>query len=114
MVFSISIALFIIGLLGLLVLHSQKLTRLIKENIEIQVYLQKEVSKSELTRIRHSFEQADYVSKDANGAPQILFISKEKAAENFIAETGEDFASFLGENPLRDVRNTKQKPRWLQ
>lgn len=102
-VFSISIALFIIGLLGLLVLHSQKLTRLIKENIEIQVYLQKEVSKSELTRIRHAFEQADYISKDANGAPQIIFISKEKAAENFIAETGEDFASFLGENPLRDA-----------
>ncbi len=102
-VFSISIALFIIGLLGLLVLHSQKLTRLIKENIEIQVYLKKEVSKSELTRIRHSFEQADYVSKDAEGVPQILFISKEKAAEKFIAETGEDFASFLGENPLRDA-----------
>ncbi len=102
-VFSISIALFVIGLLGLLVLHSQKLTQLIKENIEMQVYLKKEVSKSELTQIRHSLEQADFVSKDKNGVPQIVFISKEKAAENFIAETGEDFASFLGENPLRDA-----------
>lgn len=102
-VFSISIALFIIGLLGLLVLHSQKLTQLIKENIEIQVYLKKEVSKSELTQIRHSLEQADFVSKNADNIPEILFISKEQAAENFIAETGEDFASFLGENPLRDA-----------
>ncbi len=102
-VFSISIALFIIGLLGVLVLHSQKLTHLIKENIEIQVYLKKEVSKSELTQIRHSLEQANFVSKDNNGVPQIVYISKEKAAENFIAETGEDFASFLGENPLHDA-----------
>lgn len=102
-VFSISIALFVIGLLGFLVLHSQKLTRLIKENIEMQVYLKKEVSKSQLNQIRLSLEQADFVSKDVNGIPQILFISKEEAAQNFIAETGEDFATFLGENPLRDV-----------
>jgi len=102
-VFSISIALFIIGLLGLLVLHSQKLTKLIKENIEIQVYLTKSVSKSELTKIRHSLEQADFISKNSDGKPQIQFISKKQAATNFIAETGEDFASFLGENPLRDV-----------
>jgi len=102
-VFSISIALFVIGLLGLLVLHSQKLTQLIKENIEIQVYLKKEVSKSDLTKIRYSFEEADYISKNEEGNPQILFISKEQAADNFIAETGEDFAAFLGENPLRDA-----------
>jgi len=102
-VFSISIALFVIGLLGLLVLHSQKLTQLIKENIEIQVYLKKNVSKSDLTKIRYSFEEADYISKDEEGKPQVIFISKEKAAKKFIAETGEDFATFLGENPLRDV-----------
>ncbi len=102
-VFSISIALFVIGLLSLLVLHSQKLTQLIKENIEIQVYLKKDVSKSELTKIRYSFEEADYISKGGDGKPQILFISKEQAAKNFIAETGEDFATFLGENPLRDA-----------
>ncbi len=102
-VFSISIALFIIGLLGLLVLHSQKLTQLIKENIEIQVYLKKEVSKSELTQIQHFLEQANYISKGEEGQPQIVFISKEQAARNFIAETGEDFAAFLGDNPLRDA-----------
>ncbi len=102
-VFSISIALFVIGLLGLLVLHSQKLTKLIKENIEMQVYLQKEVSTSQLNKLRLSFEQADYVAKNNEGNPAISFISKEEAAQKFIAETGEDFAQFLGENPLRDA-----------
>ncbi|MCF6361308.1 MAG: permease-like cell division protein FtsX [Cyclobacteriaceae bacterium] len=102
-VFSISIALFVIGLLGLLVLHSQKLTQLIKENIEIQVYLKKEISKSQIKQISYTLEQADFVSKSSKEIPQILFISRDQAAKNFIAETGEDFATFLGENPLRDA-----------
>ncbi|MCB0496541.1 MAG: permease-like cell division protein FtsX [Cyclobacteriaceae bacterium] len=106
-VFSISLALFVIGLLGLLILHSQKLTRLIKENVEMQVYLNKDVSNSQKTQIRHSLQQSEFVSKDLNGVPQVSFVSKHQAEENFIAETGEDFASFLGENPLRDVFTIK-------
>jgi cell division transport system permease protein len=102
-IFSISIALFIIGLLGLLVLHSQKLTQLIKENIEIQIYLKKEVSKSEISQIRNSLIQADFISKKNNGKPKIVFVSKNQAAKKFIAETGENFVTFLGENPLRDA-----------
>lgn len=106
-VFSISLALFVIGLLGLLVLHSQKLKRLIKENVEMQVYLNKDVSNSQKTQLRHSLQQSEFVSKDLNGVPQISFVSKHQAAENFIAETGENFADFLGENPLRDVFTIK-------
>lgn len=106
-VFSISLALFVIGLLGLLVLHSQKLKRLIKENVEMQVYLNKDVSNSQKTQIRHSLQQSEFVSKDLNGVPQVSFVSKHQAAQNFIADTGEDFASFLGENPLRDVFTIK-------
>lgn len=96
-----------IGLLGLLVLHSKKLTTLIKENVEMQVYLNKDVSTSQKTQIRHSLQQSEFVSKDVNNIPQISFVSKHQAAENFIAETGEDFADFLGENPLRDVFTIK-------
>ncbi len=45
-----------------------------------------------------------------NGIPQVEFISKEEAAKKFIQETGEDFTSFLGENPLRDALLIKIKP----
>ncbi|MCZ6521052.1 MAG: ABC transporter permease, partial [Bacteroidetes bacterium] len=40
-VFSITLALFVIGLFGMLVLHANKLMDLIKENVEVQVYLNK-------------------------------------------------------------------------
>lgn len=106
-VFSISLALFVIGLMGMLILHSQKLTHLIKENVEMQVYLNKEISNSQKTQLRNSFQQSDFISKDKDDNAQVSYISKEQAAKTFIAETGEDFANFLGENPLRDVFSIK-------
>ncbi|MFC2123971.1 cell division protein FtsX [Bacteroidota bacterium] len=101
-VFSISLALFVIGLFGLMLLYTQKLTTYIKENVEVQVYLDKFISESETIRIRTILSDSRYISKK-DGEPQIRFISKEEAAEKFIQETSEDFTEFLGENPLRDV-----------
>lgn len=102
-VFSITLALFVVGILGLLILHSNKLSRLIKENVEVQVYLKKDVSDSQRMRILKTLEQFDFVAIDEEGAPRVEFISRDVAASKFIEETGEDFVEFLGENPLRDV-----------
>jgi len=101
-VFSISLALFVIGLFGFMILYTQKLTSYIKENVEVQIYLDKFISESETIRIRNILSDSRYINvKD--GTPQIKFISKEEAAEEFIQQTGEDFTEFLGENPLRDA-----------
>ena len=102
-VFSITLALFVVGVLGVLLVHSQKLSRLIKENVEVQVYLDKDISDAQRIKVLKRLEQFEFVGKDEEGIPKISFISKEDAAQNFINETGEDFVSFLGENPLRDV-----------
>jgi cell division transport system permease protein len=101
-VFSISLALFMIGALGLLAIHSKKLTSLIQENIEMQVYLKKNISDAQRIKIKKLLEGYDFVAKDESGAARIGYISKEEGAKVFIAETGEDFVEFLGENPLRD------------
>jgi cell division transport system permease protein len=101
-VFSISLALFMVGALGMLAIHSKKLTSLIQENIEMQVYLKKDVSDAQQIRIKKLLEGYEFIAKDDDEVAQIEFITKEKAAEIFIAETGEDFVEFLGENPLRD------------
>lgn len=101
-VFSISLALFMIGALGMLAIHSKKLTSIIKENVEVQVFLRKSVTDEQQIRIQKILEGFDFVARDENGTPKISFISKEEGAQAFIEETGEDFVSFLGENPLRD------------
>lgn len=110
-VFSISLALFVIGLFGLLFLHANRLTQIIQENIEIQVYLNHTITDNDRIKIQKILASKDYIAV-VDEQPQISFISKEEAAEQFIEETGEDFVQFLGENPLRDAYVIHIKPEY--
>lgn len=101
-VLSISLALFVIGLFGMLLLYTHNLTSYIQENVEIQVYLNKHVTQTERIRIRKTLGEQPYVLQ-SQGQPSIGYVSKEEAAQKFIKDTGEDFMKFLGENPLRDA-----------
>jgi cell division transport system permease protein len=102
LILSLTLALFVIGLFGLLFLHTGRLAELIKENIEIQVFLQKNLTENQRIQIEKSISAKPYTSVH-EGQASITFISKEQAAEEFIKETGEDFTAILGENPLRDA-----------
>lgn len=101
-IFSVALALFVIGLFGILLLQTNRLTSIIQENIELQVYLDKNISENQKTRIRNEISTSPYVLKKEDKA-QIVFISKDEAAKQFIKDTGEDFSEFLGDNPLRDA-----------
>jgi cell division transport system permease protein len=101
-IFSVALALFVVGLFGILILHTNKLTATIQENIELQVYLRKNLSENQRSRIQLEISTSPYVLKKED-KPQIIFISKEEAAKKFIEDTGEDFSEFLGDNPLRDA-----------
>lgn len=99
---SITLALMVIGIFGLLVVHTKKLTLNIQESIEIQVFLNNQLTNTEVTRINRSISSKSY-TLNKEGTPGVRFISKDEASKQFIAETGEDFTEFLGDNPLRDL-----------
>jgi len=101
-VFSIMLALLVIGLFGLLLIHAHKLSNLVKENIEMQVYLERDLPATELLRLQQDFSRKPYIAQ-RDGKAQIRFLSKEEGARQFIEQTGEDFQQFLGDNPLRDA-----------
>ena len=107
-IFSISLALFVIGIFALLILHTAELGKVIRENIEVQVYLNKDITENERIQIQKTLSSKAYAAVRDNEV-QISFISREEAAELFIQETGEDFSEFLGQNPLRDAYNLKIK-----
>lgn len=107
-IFSITMALFVVGLFGLLLIHAKTLSNIIKENIEVRVYLEHGTVKAERNLILRQFYYEDWVA-EKNGKKQIYFVSKEKAAKKFIKETGENFKKFLGTNPLRDAFLVKIK-----
>ncbi|MEM7107023.1 MAG: permease-like cell division protein FtsX [Bacteroidota bacterium] len=101
-VFSIFLSLTVIGIFGLLFIYTNKLTSLIKKNIEVQVYLKKGISDNQRIQVQKTLSTQDFVAKE-NEALKIRFVSKKQAAEKFIKDTGEDFTTFLGDNPLRDA-----------
>ncbi|HNW89975.1 MAG TPA: permease-like cell division protein FtsX [Bacteroidales bacterium] len=90
---SISLVLFAIGLAGLLVLHTQKLSEYVKENIGMTVYMNKNVKEAEMLQLQKELDAMEYVRSTE-------YISEEKAAETFQKELGDDFVSFIGYNPL--------------
>lgn len=100
-IFSVTLALLVIGLFGLVVLQANQLTSFIKQNIELQVYLDKDISQNQIKRIQSELQNSDYISTESDSA--LVFISNETAAQKFIEETGEEFSNFLGDNPLRDA-----------
>ncbi len=101
-VLSITLALFVIGLFGILVIYAQELGRLVKENVRIQVYLKNTIQNEEIDALEKYLVTSDFVLKDST-RKRLVFVSKEEAAKQFIKDTGEDFQKFLGENPLRDA-----------
>jgi cell division transport system permease protein len=104
-VLSITLALFVIGVFGLLMIYSKELERVVLENVKIQVYLKSQLSENQKKEIEKSLSTRYFIPKINSdvSTKQIQFISKEEAAKQFIKETGEDFQKFLGENPLRDA-----------
>jgi cell division transport system permease protein len=90
---SITLVLFMLGLVGLLVLNARRLSVHVKENINVSVYLKDHIKEAEIYRIRKIIDAEPYTKST-------FYTTKEQAAKNFQEELGEDFVSFLGINPL--------------
>lgn len=94
-VISISLVLFLLGLLGLLILNSQRVANYFKEQIAITVFLKDSAKEVEITQLKQSLALAEY-TKSAE------FVSKEDAAKDHQETLGENFIEYLGENPLQN------------
>ena len=108
-IFSITLALFVMGLFGLLFIHTQKLSQFIKEQMEVQVYLENRLSESRIIGIQKTLANKEFtLVKDDE--PQVQYITKEQALGEFTLKAGENPEEFLGHNPLRDAYLLKLKP----
>jgi cell division transport system permease protein len=92
-ILSISLVVFLLGLLGVLLLHAQKLSNYVKENIEISLVLKPEADSIAINEILRRVSTESYILS-------ARLVSREEAAEIMKKELGEDFTTFLGYNPL--------------
>jgi cell division transport system permease protein len=103
---SLTIALFLIGFAGWIAISSNELIKYVKQNIEVQVFLQKNLSPEKKAQIKSDIEKLALV--DATESKEsIKFISKEEGATIFFENTNENFQEVLGENPFHDGYNIR-------
>lgn len=105
-VVSISLVLFILGLLGLIIINGQKITRSVKEQANIQLFLNNKVKDAEITKLQKDLEAMYYVKSTA-------FISKDSAAKQLYQHDKEDFESLLQYNPLPASINVHLKAEYI-
>lgn len=109
---SLTVALFLIGFCGWIALTSKELIKFVKQNIEVQVYLDKDVTQIKTDSLRNVIASKPFVESHDN-VPQIKFISKESIAKKMVKETKEEYKSVLNENPFRDAFSIKIKEEFI-
>ncbi|MFA9188990.1 permease-like cell division protein FtsX [Flavobacterium sp. FBOR7N2.3] len=94
-VLSIFLVLFLLGTLGLFIINSKKLADDFKEKIAMTVFFKNEANDTILKKFGTELKKAPY-------AKSIVYVSKDAAAKQHTDIIGEDFLTFLGENPLQN------------
>jgi len=94
-VLSVFLVLFLLGLLGLFVINSKRLSDNFKEDIAMTVFFKNDANDS-------VFKAFDAEMKTAKFAKDYKFVSKEDAAKEHEKVFGENFMQFLGTNPLQN------------
>lgn len=100
-IFSVTLSLLLLGLFSFFLLSSFNVKNYLESNTEINIYLNKKISPSQIEQIKRTLYTKEYSL--TNTESTLNYISSEEAAKNFQSEIGEDFIDFLGNNPLRDL-----------
>lgn len=90
---SISMILFLFGLMGLMLINAKRLSDYVMENIGVTLILKDGAKEVDVMKLQKTLEATNYIKSTK-------FIDKESAATELKSELGEDFVDFLGYNPL--------------
>ncbi len=105
-VLSVFLVLFLLGLLGLFVINSKRLSDNFKEDIVMTVFFKNDATDS-------VFKAFDVEMKKAKFAKDFKFVSKEAAAKEHEKVFGENFMQFLGVNPLQNSYDIHLKAEYV-
>jgi len=87
------LVLFLLGLFGVLVMNAKMLSDYVKENLEVQVFINEEAEPKQINDLAKHLRANPNVKK-------LAYISEEEAVKILTDDLGENFVDFLGYNPL--------------
>jgi cell division transport system permease protein len=86
---SISMILFLFGLMGLMLINAKRLSDYVMENIGVTLILKDGAKEVDVMKLQKTLEATNYIKSTK-------FVDKESAATELKSELGEDFVDFLG------------------
>ncbi len=96
---SITLALFVLGLFGTLIIYSNQFGRIVRDNLNVKIFLKSTLTETQRNQLERTIGSKPFVAKGENA---ITFVSKEEAEKDLIKQIG-DYKEILGENPLKDA-----------
>ncbi len=93
LVVSVSLVLFLLGVLGLVLINAKELSDYFRESLSFSVMLNDDAKEADIRMLQKDLDAKLYVKATE-------YVSKEEAANKMKEDLGEDFINFLGDNPL--------------
>jgi cell division transport system permease protein len=93
LVISVSLVLFLLGILGLVIINARELSDYFRESLSFSVMLDDGAREADIRMLQKDLDAKPYVKSTE-------YVSKDEAAMKMKEDLGEDFISFLGDNPL--------------
>lgn len=105
-VFSITMVLLVLGILGGVVISGKKLAEYAKQNLKLQVFLNLGTEQVKAEEIKSFIESNEYVAN-------VLLITPEEALAEYKEKMKEDPMLLLEENPLPSTLEVTLKPQYV-
>jgi cell division transport system permease protein len=93
LVVSVSLVLFLLGILGIVLINARELSDYFRESLSFSIMLDDASKEADIRMLQKDLDAKAYVKSTE-------YVSKDEAAASLREELGEDFISFLGNNPL--------------
>jgi cell division transport system permease protein len=93
LVISVSLVLFLLGILGSVLINAKALSDYLRESLSFSVIADDDAKEPDIRMLQKDLDAKLYVKSTE-------YVSKDEAAEKMKVDLGEDFINFLGDNPL--------------
>lgn len=93
LVVSLSLVLFLLGVLGFVLINARALADYLRESLSFSVMISDNAREADIRMLQKDLDAKQYIKATE-------FISKDEAATRMKEDLGDDFVSFLGDNPL--------------